>query len=154
MSKITIIRDVQEKNNFWTFPESASCNGTVVEHLKTGDYSIKGHENQFTIERKFSTGEFAGNITESRFERELDRLDKFEHPYLICEFTWEDMLSFPNNSTIPQKYWANLKVTSNYLIKRFYEIDLNHKTKIILAGEYGYERAKLLFKYYAQKYGV
>jgi len=95
MDKYTIIRDNQEKSNYWTFNANKYCDGTICEHLVTGDYTIRGLEDKFTIERKANTGEFSGNITKARFERELSRMDKLDHSFLILEFTLEDMYSFP-----------------------------------------------------------
>lgn len=151
--KYTVIRDQQEKNNYWDFPFSSVCDGTVVQSLKTGDYTLKGFENILTIERKFSTGEIAKNLTEKRFERELERLEKFPHPFLICEFEFNDLLTFPTRSGIPPKFWPKLRVTNNFLVKRITEIDLNYRTKIIFAGNKGQERAEIIFKYVIQKYG-
>lgn len=154
MSKYTVLRDKQEKNNYWDFPFSSLCNGTEWKALPTGDYTLVGYEDIFTIERKWSTGEIAGNINEARFFRELERMDAFPHSFLILEFNYEDMFTFPANSGIPKKYWPKLKVTPNYLVKKMTEIDLNYKTKIIYAGQgNGQARAETIFKYMVQKYG-
>jgi ERCC4-type nuclease len=154
MSKYSVIRDQQEKKNYWEFPRSSVCEGTTVQKLKTGDYTLKGYEDILSIERKWSTGEFATNINEARFFRELDRLELFAHPFLILEFDYDDILSFPANSEIPKYLWPKLKVTPNYMIKKLTEIDLNYKIKIIFAGQgRGAERAEIIFKYMVQKYG-
>ncbi len=151
--KPLIIRDSQEKANYWDWSTTSEFSGTVTRSLKTGDYTLEGYEDIFSIERKASTGEIAKNVTEARFERELDRLDKLPHSFLICEFDFDDLLSFPTRSGIPQRYWHKLRVTSNFLVKRMTEIDLNHKVKIIYAGSLGQERAEIIFKYITKKYG-
>lgn len=56
----------------------------MVKALKTGDYSILGLENQFTIERK-SLEDLLGCIFAPRFERELERLAEFHRAYLLIE---------------------------------------------------------------------
>lgn len=154
MAKYGAIRDVQEKNNYWDFPPSSLCTGTVVEHLETGDYTLRGFEKILSIERKYSTGEFAGWVTQKRCDREFLRLEKFAHPFLILEFDYYDLLHFPTNSGIPIRVWPQLKIGPPYLIKRLMEFELNYKTKIIFAGRGGgAERAELIFKYIVQKYG-
>lgn len=152
--KYSVIRDTQEKKNYWDFPFSSLCNGTISKSLPTGDYTLVGYEDILSIERKQSTGEFATNINEARFFRELDRLEEFAHPFLILEFDYDDVLSFPANSGIPKKFWPKLKVTPNFMVKKLTEIDLNYKVKIIFAGQgRGQERAECIFKYMVQKYG-
>ncbi len=150
--KYTVLRDTREQKDFWDFPLSSTCSGTVSQGLKTGDYTLLGYESLLTIERKRNTAEFATNISEARFERELQRLEAFTHPYLILEFSYEDMLSFPRNSGIPAKLWPKLKVGPGYLLKRYAEIDTDYKTKIILAGNRGAEWASLIFRTIVAKY--
>lgn len=154
IGKYTVLRDTKEQKNFWSFAESSECFGTVPTSLKTGDYTLKGFEDILCIERKWSTGEFAKNINEKRFERELDRMDCFLHSFLILEFDFHDIERFPQNSGIPKKFWPQLRVTPNYLKRRYTEIDLNHKAKIIFAGPSGGDaRAEIIFRYVTQKYG-
>ena len=153
MSNYTIIRDKQEKVNYWNFEPSEKCIGTIVEKLDTGDYTIKGMENIFTIERKYSTGEFSGNITEERFERELNRMDNLQHSFLVLEFTLDNIYNFPFGSGIPSKKWPQLRVTSNFILKRLIEIETDHKCKIIFAGNRGEEIATIIFKRMQQLYG-
>ncbi len=151
--KYSVLIDEREQKP-WFFPQSSLCDGQKFTTLKTGDYTLQGYEDILSIEKKASTGEFATNINEARFFRELERLDKFAHPFLILEFDYEDMISFPKNSGIPQKVWPKLRVTPNYMIKKLTEIDLNFRTKIIFAGHGGgQERAEIIFKYMVQKYG-
>lgn len=152
--KITIIRDTQEKKNIWRFNKADTCNGTVPESLSTGDYTIKGMEDIFSIERKASTGELAGNITTKQFENELKRGDKLKHFWVVCEFSFQDVVNFPYNSGIPNKIWPKLRVTSNYIIKRIVEMEVEHKVKFIFAGnsENAKLAAKAIFKNMADKY--
>ena len=152
-NKYTVIRDTREQAFYWEFEPSEKCVGTVVANLKTGDYTIDGMQDIFTIERKFSTGEFSGNISEDRFERELERMDKLKHAFLIFEFTLNDIYNFPSNSTIPSNKWHLLRVTPNYILKRLIEIETNHKCKIIFAGNKGSEIAGTIFKRMEELYG-
>ncbi len=151
--KYKVIRDNREQtNNGWWFSESQNCDGTVKGTLKTGDYSLVGLESVLTIERKRSTGEFAQNICEKRFWRELDRLEGFAHPFLILEFDYTDLKRYPEGSGIPCNRWGHLKTNHNFLIKKFMDIELNYKTKVIFAPFNSQERASLIFKYVWSKY--
>lgn len=148
----TVIRDTREQKGWW-FPESELCAGTEVRKLESGDYSLAGVEDKFVIERKGSTGEFAMNVCEPRFFAELARLESYLHPYLLLEFSYEDLLIFPHNSGIPEKKWPRLKIKPKFLISKLYEIDLNYKTKIIFSPFDGSKRAEDLFKYVSRKLG-
>lgn len=150
--KYTVVRDSREQSNYWEFPESPWCNKTIEAGLKTGDYSLLGMEKFFTIERKASTGEFATNVCEKRFTRELERMDKMDQAYLILEFTYEDIESFPANSTIPSKYWKDLRVSAKFLRLRFFEIMSDYNVQVILAGNRGPEYAEQIFKRMAKLY--
>lgn len=152
LSRYTIIRDSREKSGYWHFNESTSCTGTVEGTLKTGDYCIEGFEDIFTIERKASTGELSGNITQKRFENELKRMDKLKHAYIICEFTLDDVLRFPYNSTIPSYVWPKLRVTSSYILKRIVEIETTYNVHFVFAGNNSKEVAKAIFRRMAEMY--
>lgn len=150
--KYRVIRDTREQRG-WHFDESSSCLGTVVGTLRTGDYTIEGYEKTFVIERKGSTGEVAQNILQSRFERELERLEGFALPFLICEFTLDDVMRFPHNSGIPRPRWPKIRITPHFLLKRLVEFQVKYKTKFIFAGLHGKEYASSLFKRITENVG-
>lgn len=142
-----VARDNREKANFWTFPAGNRCLGTVVQHLKTGDYTLVGYENTFTIERKASAGEFAGWLFQSRAEKELIRMDNFVHPYLLLEFEFEDLVTFPRNSGIPESKWPDLRVTPQFLVKAFHEMQLRHpRLRVAFVGSQALPFCSSLFK--------
>lgn len=141
----TVLRDTQEQQG-WFFSETSYCDGTVEIKLPTGDYTLRGYETLLTIERKGSSGEFARNVVENRFERELKRMDDFAHGFMVLEFTMADLVNFPRNSGIPSHLWPKLKTTSYFIVKRFIEFQMQYKTKIILAGKYGKDVASSIFK--------
>lgn len=145
MIKYQVIRDSREQDG-WTFPVDDNCEGTVVAGLKTGDYTLKGFEKTFVIERKGCVSEFATNLMEDRFERELERLDSFLHPFIILEFQIENMFNFPKDSGIPLHMQGRIKVKPKFLIKRLNQILVCHKTKVIFAGDYGRWLASSIFK--------
>lgn len=151
--KLLIYRDTQEKKNFWNFPEDDVFAGTEKKHLPTGDYTIAGYEKQFVIERKYSTGELYGNIYEVRFEDELKRLEEFEWPFIVCEFSYKDMLDFPLGSGIPTSLHYKVKAKAKFFQSVIARYHIAFKTKIIFAGRGNGEAvARELFKMVA-KYG-
>lgn len=151
--KYVVIRDTREqKNNGWWFGETELCAGTEKGTLKTGDYSLRGLESIFTIERKRSTGELAKNIFEKRWWRELERMGDFAHPFLMFEFDIDMIRRFPRDSGIPQSKWPELKVSANLLLRKYMEIEIKYKPKIILAPYDSKGRAILLFKYVSEMY--
>lgn len=150
--KYIVLKDSREQDG-WDFTFTPLCEKMEVTGLKTGDYTLRGLEDIFVVERKGSTAEVAKNITEARFYKELGRMENFDHPYLVLEFSINDIYSFPLNSGIPKYKHKGLKITANYLLKCLTEIDLNYKTKIIYANDRGQDYTESLFKYMSKKYG-
>lgn len=64
--------------------------------LKSGDYSILGHEDRVAVERKSVSDLFStlGHGRE-RFEREHERLAALDFAAVVVEGTWERILSSP-----------------------------------------------------------
>lgn len=62
---------------------------TILKTLRTGDYSIAGHEDYIAVERK-SLDDFLGSITHGRkrFFRELDRLSLIPYRCIVIEDMW------------------------------------------------------------------
>lgn len=145
VNKFTVIRDTQEQKG-WQFKKSKFCTGTIQQKLPTGDYTLQGYEDVFIIERKGTTAEVAKNINEARFERELERLEQFQYPFMLLEFNMEDVISFPKNSGIPFYLWKKLRVTSSFLLRKLLEYQFLYKTRIIFCGNEGPEVAKSIFK--------
>lgn len=153
LSKYTVVRDSREQpGNGWVWVPSTLCSGTVVKALKTGDYTLEGLEKLFVIERKKNVAEFAGNILQKRFENELIRLEDFAHPFLILEFDLNDMMRWPVGSGIPYRQQKKMKITNTFILKRFMDITLQYKVKVILAGQHGKAVATSLFKRMFEKY--
>ena len=143
--EFTVIRDTREQTG-WFFPKNEKCLGTITQGLKTGDYSIIGRENEFVIERKASTSEFATNVVEPRFVRELERLEQFKQAFIICEFTYSDILCFPIGSGIPKSKWDQLRITPKFMEAMLHDWELKYKMKFILAGPLAQTYALQLFK--------
>lgn len=148
-AKYEVIRDTREQENMgWTFDKSPSCSGTTIQKLDTGDYTLQGYEDIVIIERKRSTSELATNLNEARFVRELERLEAFPLPFIVCEFTLDDVFAFPENSGIPRDRWPKLKVTPQFLLRRINELVVKFKTRFIFAGNAEHAKAYVssLFK--------
>lgn len=142
-----ILRDTREKENKgWIFSEDNFRTEDVT--LPTGDYTIKGYENDFIIERKACISEFASNITQDRFFKELGRFDSFKWAFLILEFQLSDIMVWPVGSGVP-----NPKIQSKFILKRLNEFQIHWNVKIIFAGAYGKEMASSLFKRVSEFYG-
>jgi hypothetical protein len=129
-----VLKDSSEKKG-WSFLETATCRGTVVKNLYTGDYSLSGYYDnyRFVIERKNSVTELVGNLTNKEkwddFKQELERLEKFEHPFVVCEFPFSLLSKYPKDSTLPKYLWKRIKITPQFLMKRIEEIFLRFKTQ-------------------------
>ncbi len=143
--KYIVYKDTREQEG-WEFTPSTNCEGMEIHTLRTGDYTIKGFEDVLTIERKASTGEFAKNIVDGRFERELIRMEKYKWPFMVLEFELNDIVNFPANSGIPKSKWDKLRIGNWFMLKRLTEYQIKYKTKILLAGKQGKVLAASIFK--------
>lgn len=157
--KPLILRDTSEhKGHGWLFEPDGRFAGTESRNLYTGDYSLDGYYDNkvFVIERKGSVSEFVRNISHGEtwadFRDELERLEEFAHPYIVCEFPYSLLETFPIGSNIPRRLWPSLRVTSQFLVRRFWEIQLTFKTKIHFANAGGKSVALQIFKRMVERY--
>ena len=151
-----VAKDTREqKGHGWTFPpDRRGCLGTVVRKLDTADYAVAGLEDKCLIERKGSPAEFAANLFEARFGRELDRLDAVPHAFVFLEFDLADLTTFPVNSGIPEEDWPDLKMTPALFQRRLWEAATAHPTvSFQFVGRHGQAAALSLFKRIAERYG-
>jgi len=148
MSKYTIIRDTREKEKKgWQWRKSMYCDGTVDGTMKTGDYTLAGYEDILSIERKGRISEFAKNVNEKRFYKELERLEKFKYAYVLLEFTMRDLLNYPVGSGIPRYKWKYLKFKGPFILKKLTEMMVQYPhIHFILCGDAGKETASSIFK--------
>lgn len=136
-----VIRDTREKDGHgWTFQQME------IGTLKTGDYTLVGHEQEIAIERKASVSEISMNIFEKRFENELIRMEDYAYPFLLMEFSMEDVMQFPAGSDIPKYKWKYLKVSPYLILKKILEFQIKYKTKWIFCGKYGQDVCNSIFK--------
>ena len=87
-----ILVDKREKRPLWEKPNK----NHEVEFtcLKTGDYSIKGLENEFAIERK-SLSDLFGSLGKGhkRFKREIARGLQMEYFAIVIDGTYDHILN-------------------------------------------------------------
>jgi hypothetical protein len=122
----------------------------VIETMKTGDYTLRGLEKIFVVERKQSVAEFAKNMLEPRFEREMVRLETFTHAFIVCEFDFNDVQRWPLGSGLPRNA---TKISKYFIMKRLMDFHVQYKTKFIFAGIHGKEVMSSLFKRINETYG-
>lgn len=153
--KYKIIRDNREKVGYWNFISSKYCSGTIDGTLSTGDYSIEGMEEIFSIERKKTTGELAGNVLTKQFVNELKRGNKLKYFFVLCEFSMQDILQFPYNSGIPNNVWNKLKITNYLILKKIIEFETLYNVRFLFVDnkENAKEVAKAIFKRMLELYG-
>lgn len=118
-----IIQDTKEKEGLdFEFYEDVEI---VRAGLPEGDYVLKGND-KVVIERKASTGELYLNLSntkeKARFYRELERLQKYETPIILCEFPESRLYDFPKLSGIPTSRHEKLRMTPQFLRKMLYEL--------------------------------
>lgn len=141
----TVIRDTREQQG-WIFEESPYCAGTIIKTMKTGDYTLAGLEEIFCVERKKNVSEFAKNILEERFEKEMVRLQNFSLSFIVCEFTMDDIMRWPLGSGIPKYKLPYVKMSKYFILKRLMDFQVQYNTKFIFAGVHGKEVMSSLFK--------
>jgi hypothetical protein len=132
-----ILCDKQEKKvyTFQDIPADVDEGGGVLNiktselHLKTGDYSLYGHErNGITIERKSKDDMWRTIIqARARFERELQRMQAFNRSYVVIECELSELLDPP--------WWRNKQ---GELVQCKYPPKSIHRT--ILAWEMRYPK--------------
>jgi hypothetical protein len=129
-SNFHIIIDTREQHP-WSFEHMEK----TVSKLDTGDYSLKGLESLFCIERKGSVSEVANNITEKRFKDVVDRMRVIPYAFLLLEFDLEDVLIYPVGSNVPKKMWDKLKISPKFILKHLLELQILHNIKVVFCGD-------------------
>ena len=73
---------------------------TILAGLRSGDYSIQGHEDAIAVERK-SLQDLYGTLTagRDRFERELERLGEMRFSAVVIEASWGEIAKPPMFAT-------------------------------------------------------
>lgn len=99
MNQFVVIFDSREQKPFQFKKEDLNISEQpLVEKatLKTGDYSLKGFENQICIERKSAVDLFGScGKGRARFEREFQRMSQLEYAAVVIENDWTAMYKRP-----------------------------------------------------------
>lgn len=134
--KFTVIKDTREQDGYH-FSSFTTCAGMIEKKLDTGDYSIVGLEDKICIERKGCVEELAVNLGQKKhpFLDEISRMRNFPHKYLILEFSLEDLIKFPEDTRIPIKNKASVKITGRYMLKCLIEFQLYDSIQILFCGD-------------------
>jgi hypothetical protein len=105
----------------------------IEQKLDTGDYSILGLEDKICIERKGCVEELAVNLGQKKhaFLDEIERMSSFPHKFLILDFSLEDLVRFPEETRIPIKNKASVKITGKYMLKCIFEFELYNNVHVL-----------------------
>ncbi len=124
-TSFTIIQDTREKKP-WTFKATGSVEDVKVSKLDTGDYSIKGMETIFMVERKSSVDELfmSLGVQWKRFEREMERAKPFKYKYLVIEATMREIYRGSRYS----------KMSGRFIMARLVHLQLKYGVQVIFAG--------------------
>ena len=130
-----VIKDTREQDGYF-FREYSPCAGMIDQKLDTGDYTIKGLEDKICIERKGCVEELAVNLGQKKytFLDEIERMASFPHKFIILEFSLEDLIKFPDETRIPIKNKASVKITGKYMLKCLIEFQLYNNINVLFCG--------------------
>jgi|TARA_R110002020_G_scaffold443856_2_gene655175 ERCC4-type nuclease len=135
-NRFQVIRDTREKQGHgWWYDENAYCSGTTKAKVEIGDYAIEGMEHILCIERKESVSELAGNCSEKRFHKELERMSTFPYAFLILEFSWSDIERYPEGSSVPRSKWSSIKIKGKYINRVISTARLQYGIHVIACGD-------------------
>jgi ERCC4-type nuclease len=133
MSKFLVIKDSREQLGY-DFPQDNYCAGTKIEKVDVGDYSIEGLSHLIFLDRKKSTSELSMNMLEERFDKLLKKASKYKYKFLLFEFDYEDILTYPINSGIPRSQFKRIRVKPAFIASFVARIEIEYGIHIIYAG--------------------
>lgn len=97
MDKPIIVTDTREQKPYFVTDPTRWSNAIIIkEKLDTGDYSLKGFEEQITVERK-SVGDLDNSLKKEypRFKRELIRMTEIPYRAVVIEGEQQDQTGTP-----------------------------------------------------------
>jgi len=126
-----IVIDTREQEPL-VFRKSKYVEGTVVKTLKTGDYSIEGHENRIAFERK-SLSDLYGTVGKGhkRFQKELERARNMDYFAVIVEAPFHAALV----KDFPEAKYTRLR--GDVVIKILMTIKMKYGVDVIFAQDRG-----------------
>ena len=126
-----VIVDTREKNP-WEL-SSQRVIGKEYRALDTGDYTVKGIEDKFTIDRKASVSELANNITQKRFKNELERIREFPYAFIVLEASCSEVLDYPHSSDLSPAIKKKIRINGKYLMRCLCRMQIRYNFNIIFA---------------------
>ena len=122
-----LIVDTREQKpfSFSKWPEAQ----VVRAALSCGDYSVPGFEDRVAVERK-ELNDLVGccmGQERTRFEKELQRARRYEHFWVVCEGSWEDVSQ--------GRYRSNIKAQS--VLQTILAFSIRYNIPFIMAGSRG-----------------
>lgn len=156
--KPIILIDTREQNP-WKFNVCTTCAGSEKQGLKTGDYTIKGMEELFVIERKGSASEIYNNLGQAvgreRFYKEMERMKDFKWKFIFLDFGIEDIYKWPTQAKRLTGY--KCRQTPQFIVSQLVEIQAKYGVPFIFLGnpanknEQVYKKQfinRFIYKYY------
>jgi ERCC4-type nuclease len=118
----TIIQDTREKKP-WSFGRAS----VEVKKLDTGDYSVKGLEDNLFIERKSSVHEVYLTLGKNwkRFEAELERSQAMKYRFMVLECAAKDIYYSAKFS----------KMSPDFIMGRLIYIQTRYNVNVVFAGQ-------------------
>ena len=120
---------------------------SIVKALKAGDYSIEGLEDRITVERKSKQDAYAslgrGRV---RFEKELQRLSKYDYAAIVIESDLRSFLEAPAFTMMNPKAAINSLISWSvkYGIHIFFASDRRYAKAVT------YRILEKFFKYHGE----
>ena len=127
-----ILQDTREREP-WNFEFAEACKQQKIQKLNTGDYQIEGHPFLITIDRKKSVVELANNLVRDyeRFCRELERMKEYRFAYILCEFPYSLVTTFPKGSRLPRFVRRRMFISGRFLCSRLSNLIDNYGVDFI-----------------------
>ena len=93
-------------------------------------------EDKVCIERKASVSEIALNLGKGKyaFYNEVERMRDYEHKFIVCEFSMEDVMKFPEGAKIPKDLKGKVKITGKYILRCLMEFAVFNDVHVVFAG--------------------
>ena len=154
--KFTIIRDTREhEGHGWRWNKSRWCNGSKVETLNPGDYTIEEAPGLIIIERKQNFNELCNNFLgdRDRFIREMERIqENYRYRFLIVECELSEVLNKWNYTYLTPTMRNR---APSIIMGSLVSISLRYGVHVIFAGNKGKEYATRLmqkaYEYYLKE---
>lgn len=154
--KYVIIRDTREKTGHgWFWEPDFDYDGTVVQKLNIGDYTLRGYEKIFSIDRKGCVSEWSNNLISDAFYRELERAKLLNHFWILLEFNMHDLIVFPKWSGIPKRQQKYMKMRGPIILAKTLNLNVSYpQVQVVFCGKaHGKQVAHSIFKRMIHKYG-